>query len=101
MMLRFLAAAFLLVVPTVVNGHKHGHWLQPEDGSCVLKDDTAEVKTISLGKDKREVRFCIEKCMNNVDCIAMEFTEPKFCTLFFSELEKVSTFALTKLFSKF
>ena len=77
----FLAAAFNASAYEV---------LEPREGKCVSRSDPDV--TYKLGKNSRDATSCANKCLSDAKCVAMEFEEPKFCNLYYTQVKKVGNF---------
>ena len=64
-------------------------YLQPQSGRCKPKGEP-NIKSITLGKNNRDIGACVNKCLNDDACVGMEFREPKYCELHYSDIQKVS-----------
>lgn len=66
--------------------------LTPISGKCVPRND-ADV-SLTLGKKNQSLSTCVSKCLNDEQCVAMQFIAPKFCDLFYTQVKKVSRILL-------
>lgn len=63
----------------------NAQYLVPQVGKCRGTPDVS----IKLGKKNQEIFSCIGKCMNDPQCTGMQFSEPKFCDLYYTNIKKV------------
>ena len=62
--------------------------VEKQNKACVGTVD----KVIKLGWRSQTIENCKQKCKNDDQCKAMQYVAPKFCSLYYSPLEKVSDF---------
>lgn len=77
--MRFVALALVAV------SSANAQYLVPQVGKCRGTPDVS----ITLGKQNQSIFSCINKCMNDEKCTGMQFSEPKFCDLYYSNIKKI------------
>lgn len=87
-MFKSIVIATLVACPVVAEGK----FLQPKRGTC--QTSGSDVKSITLDKNNHDIGVCVNKCLNDSDCIGMQFTEPNYCNLYYSIVEEVSHFII-------
>jgi len=59
--------------------------VEKQNKACVGTVD----KFFKLGKKNQTLESCKKKCKNDDKCVAMQYVAPKFCSLYYSPLEKM------------
>lgn len=59
--------------------------VEKQNKACVGTVD----KVIKLGWRSQTIENCKQKCKNDDKCVAMQYVAPKFCSLYYSPLEKM------------
>ena len=79
----------LLVLSTVHDAEAGKRVTLKSNKRCVV--DSEPDKKITLGKQNRnDVSVCRKKCIEDDQCLGMEFIAPKTCNLFYSPIPKVN-----------
>ena len=58
-----------------------------ENRFCI--SDGGHDKLIKLGQNNQKVGKCKQKCLEDEQCVALQFKAPKRCSLFYSPITKV------------
>lgn len=79
-----------LILSIIVASASAYEVVEPREGKCVARSEPDA--TFKLGKKNQDATSCANKCLADSQCLAMQFEEPRTCSLYYTQVKKVNTY---------